>query len=90
MRHQTLPCALSTDPGKLHFLSVNKQRPFMAVTLPDEASARLLGSRTVLLKAVYEHWADALEYSEVHSQLQQRPDLFVRLLPIKAVRIQLF
>jgi hypothetical protein len=52
----------------------------MVVTLPDEASACRLGSRTILLKGVYEHWADALDYPEVHSKLRQRPELFVSSL----------
>lgn len=42
----------------------------MIVNLPSEREARLLGSRVVAVKAIYEYWTDAASYDELHDNVR--------------------
>lgn len=46
-----------------------QQRPFIVVDLPSEKEARLLGSRAVSVKHIWEYWAHADTYEQLHAQV---------------------
>ncbi|EAU91719.1 RNA methylase [Coprinopsis cinerea okayama7 len=45
-------------------------RPFMVLELADEAQARLLARRCILVKAVYEYYAQGTTYEQLHAANQ--------------------
>lgn len=49
----------------------------MVVDVAGEAEARKLGSRCVCVKQVWEYWADASTYDELHAIMRDRKDLWV-------------
>lgn len=46
------------------------QRPYMLIGLPDDEAARKLGSRLVSVKHVWEFWATAETYEELHERVK--------------------
>lgn len=45
------------------------QRPFIVVNLPSEKEALLLGSRAISVKHIWEYWAHADTYDQLHSKV---------------------
>ncbi|GAA5875744.1 hypothetical protein JCM1840_003505 [Sporobolomyces johnsonii] len=48
-------------------------RPYMIVALPGEKEARLMGSRLISVKHIWELWAQAETYDELHEKVRE-PD----------------
>lgn len=49
--------------------------PFLSIELPSTEHALKLVSRSVAIKCVLEHWADAPTYPQFHSQLNEYIDV---------------
>jgi len=65
-------------------------QPFCIVSVPQESDIRKLMSRTMLIRAAFELWADAASYSELHEQLRCVPasQLALYTPPHQSFRIQ--
>ncbi|CEQ43013.1 SPOSA6832_04905 [Sporobolomyces salmonicolor] len=46
-------------------------RPYMIVALPGEREARLMGSRLISVKHIWELWAQAETYDELHEKVKE-------------------
>ncbi|KAH8925014.1 tRNA guanosine-2'-O-methyltransferase [Atractiella rhizophila] len=55
-----------------------KLNTFLIVLLDDEHAADLLASRSMLLKEVWEYWADGATYDDVHAVLKESKVLWSR------------
>lgn len=51
-------------------------RHFLIVELEDEAHARTIAKRCILIRAVYELWATATTYGELHQEMRLNQDLW--------------
>ncbi|KAM0756366.1 tRNA guanosine-2'-O-methyltransferase [Meredithblackwellia eburnea MCA 4105] len=52
------------------------KRPYLIVDLESEREARLLGSRSIAIKTVWEYWYDASTYEDLHQYLKTVPELW--------------
>ena len=52
-------------------------RPFIVVELPSEKEARLIGSRSISVKSVWEYWGQGENYDQLHSIIKASPHLYV-------------
>ncbi|KAF8902881.1 tRNA guanosine-2'-O-methyltransferase [Gymnopilus junonius] len=56
------------------------RRPFMVVELESEEDARILARRCILIKAIYEFYAQGSTYEEVHEVNRQNEHLWKRYI----------
>ncbi|KAI9495073.1 S-adenosyl-L-methionine-dependent methyltransferase [Zychaea mexicana] len=50
--------------------------PYFKVTLDSEQEAQKLVKRAILIKKIYELWAEANSYDEIHAQVKDQPELW--------------
>ncbi|KAI5474831.1 hypothetical protein MNV49_002361 [Pseudohyphozyma bogoriensis] len=55
---------------------IDTTRPYMVIELAGEKEARLLGSRAISVKHIWEYWADARTYDDLHTIIKPRNDLY--------------
>ncbi|KAF8650390.1 hypothetical protein AX16_005198 [Volvariella volvacea WC 439] len=78
--------------SELHGFQVNYEqpsdpsRPFMVVDLCEESHARILARRCILVKAVYEYYAQGVSYQELHEENRANRHLWERYIPDTAFR----
>ncbi|XP_013380652.1 tRNA (guanine(10)-N2)-methyltransferase homolog [Lingula anatina] len=56
--------------------SYDKQDPFIVVTLENEKQAKQITSRTVLVRSVYNYWAEGTSREELYQNIKQLKDTF--------------
>lgn len=57
--------------------SKDASRPFIVVDLPSEKEARLIGSRAISVKSIWEYWGEGKNYDQVHQVVKASPHLYV-------------
>lgn len=57
--------------------SKDSSRPYIVVELDQEEDARLIGSRAVSVKSVWEYWGEGKNYDELHQVIKASPHLYV-------------
>ncbi|KAK4055764.1 hypothetical protein OIV83_000311 [Microbotryomycetes sp. JL201] len=51
--------------------------PYIVVELESDEQAKLLGSRAISVKHIWEYWADAASYEEMHAIIKHREALWI-------------
>jgi tRNA (guanine10-N2)-methyltransferase len=57
----------------------------MIVEMESEKEARLLGSRAISVKHIWEFWGDARTYDELHTQIKGIKNVWVRSAELQGV-----
>ncbi|KCV69313.1 hypothetical protein, variant [Fonticula alba] len=71
---QGIECAIEVDgqPVKDAY-SFSQPSPFIYVYLPNEAAARAIARRSILVRAILREWASATSYEELLDQIRNDP-----------------
>ncbi|KAL0261022.1 hypothetical protein SLS55_004714 [Diplodia seriata] len=65
--------SLATLAGvEMDFLSYSEDTPFAIVTLPSDAAARAIISRSILTMGIYELWGSGTDHSSLHASVTSR------------------
>ncbi|KKY19001.1 putative trna guanosine-2o-methyltransferase trm11 [Diplodia seriata] len=65
--------SLATLAGvEMDFLSYSEDTPFAIVTLPSDAAARTIISRSILTMGIYELWGSGTDHSSLHASVTSR------------------
>ncbi|KAJ5254567.1 hypothetical protein N7505_011776 [Penicillium chrysogenum] len=56
----------------IEIITYNQFSPYCVVRLPDEAAARAVAKRSILVKDIFELWGEGTNYEEVHADVRRR------------------
>ncbi|KAJ5597743.1 hypothetical protein N7537_007827 [Penicillium hordei] len=56
----------------IEIIAYNEYSPYCVVRLPNEAAARAVAKRSILVKDIFELWGEGTNYEELHADVRRR------------------